>query len=161
MRREDHRYLKQIEMREEGGTPSVVGAIRAGLVMQLKEVGTTWAGLGGGGGGTPSVVGAIRAGLVMQLKEVGTTWGGLGRGHTIHCGCYQGGAGDAAQGGRYIWRWAWGKGGGGGNTKGGEGSHVKKYDNVTAFFFFILLFSCKNIQHGLAEYFIWQLLDAN
>ncbi|XP_041473906.1 uncharacterized protein LOC121422784 [Lytechinus variegatus] len=37
VRREAHRYLKQIEMREEGGTPSIVGAIRAGLVMQLKE----------------------------------------------------------------------------------------------------------------------------
>ncbi|XP_022086161.1 uncharacterized protein LOC110976840 [Acanthaster planci] len=33
---EDHRYLKQVEMREEGGTPSIVGAIRAGLVFQLK-----------------------------------------------------------------------------------------------------------------------------
>ncbi|PIK37546.1 hypothetical protein BSL78_25616 [Apostichopus japonicus] len=35
--REHHRYLKQIEMREEGGTPSIVGAIRAGLTFQLKE----------------------------------------------------------------------------------------------------------------------------
>ncbi|KAJ8037376.1 Cysteine desulfurase 1, chloroplastic [Holothuria leucospilota] len=35
--RERHRYLKQIEMREEGGTPSIVGAIRAGLAFQLKE----------------------------------------------------------------------------------------------------------------------------
>ncbi|XP_071500517.1 uncharacterized protein [Diadema antillarum] len=37
VRRESHRYLKQVEMREEGGTPSMVGAIRAGLVFQLKE----------------------------------------------------------------------------------------------------------------------------
>ena len=37
MSRDDHRYLKQVEMREEGGTPSIVGAVRAGLVFQLKE----------------------------------------------------------------------------------------------------------------------------
>ncbi|XP_033110209.1 uncharacterized protein LOC117111409 [Anneissia japonica] len=35
--RESHRYLQQVEMREEGGTPSIVGAIRAGMVFQLKE----------------------------------------------------------------------------------------------------------------------------
>lgn len=35
--REGHRYLKEIEMREEGGTPSIVGAIRCGLVFQLKD----------------------------------------------------------------------------------------------------------------------------
>ncbi|UYV72707.1 hypothetical protein LAZ67_10000376 [Cordylochernes scorpioides] len=35
--RTGHRYLKQAEMREEGGTPAIVGAIRAGLVLQLKE----------------------------------------------------------------------------------------------------------------------------
>ena len=35
----DHRYLKSIEMREEGGTPDIVGSIRAGLALQLKEVG--------------------------------------------------------------------------------------------------------------------------
>lgn len=34
--RKDHRYLQEIEMREEGGTPSIVGAIRCGLVFQLK-----------------------------------------------------------------------------------------------------------------------------
>ncbi|XP_072040662.1 uncharacterized protein [Amphiura filiformis] len=39
---EDHRYLQQVEMREEGGTPSIVGAIRAGMVFQMKQaVGTT------------------------------------------------------------------------------------------------------------------------
>ncbi|KAG8181065.1 hypothetical protein JTE90_014777 [Oedothorax gibbosus] len=32
-----HRYLKDVEMREEGGTPSIVGAIRAGMAFQLKE----------------------------------------------------------------------------------------------------------------------------
>jgi len=32
-----HRYLKEIEMREEGGTPAVVESIRTGLVFQLKE----------------------------------------------------------------------------------------------------------------------------
>ncbi|XP_068718445.1 uncharacterized protein [Montipora capricornis] len=32
-----HRYLKEIEMREEAGTPAIVGAIRAGLVFQLKQ----------------------------------------------------------------------------------------------------------------------------
>ncbi|CAL1261750.1 unnamed protein product [Larinioides sclopetarius] len=32
-----HRYLKDVEMREEGGTPSIIGAIRAGMVFQLKE----------------------------------------------------------------------------------------------------------------------------
>ncbi len=32
-----HRYLDDIEHREEGGTPSIIGAIRAGLVFALKE----------------------------------------------------------------------------------------------------------------------------
>ena len=32
------RYLKEIEMREEGGTPAIVESIRAGLVFQLKKV---------------------------------------------------------------------------------------------------------------------------
>jgi len=36
------RYLKEIEMREEGGTPDIVGSIRAGLVFQLKQsIGTS------------------------------------------------------------------------------------------------------------------------
>ncbi|CAF2661197.1 unnamed protein product [Rotaria sp. Silwood2] len=30
-------YVKDIETREEGGTPNIIGAIRAGLVFQLKE----------------------------------------------------------------------------------------------------------------------------
>ena len=34
---EDHRYLDDIEHREEGGTPAIVESIRAGLVFQLKE----------------------------------------------------------------------------------------------------------------------------
>ena len=33
----DHRYLEDIEHREEGGTPAIVESIRAGLVFQLKE----------------------------------------------------------------------------------------------------------------------------
>ena len=33
----DHDYLDEIEHREEGGTPDIVGSIRAGLVFQLKE----------------------------------------------------------------------------------------------------------------------------
>jgi selenocysteine lyase/cysteine desulfurase len=33
----EHRYLADVEHREEGGTPDIVGSIRAGLVMQLKE----------------------------------------------------------------------------------------------------------------------------
>ncbi len=33
----DHGYLDDIEHREEGGTPAIVGSIRAGLVFQLKE----------------------------------------------------------------------------------------------------------------------------
>lgn len=33
----DHDYLASIEHREEGGTPDIIGAIRAGLVFQLKE----------------------------------------------------------------------------------------------------------------------------
>ena len=38
---EEHRYLTNIELREEGGTPAIVESIRAGLVFQLKEaVGT-------------------------------------------------------------------------------------------------------------------------
>jgi selenocysteine lyase/cysteine desulfurase len=37
----EHRYLEDPEHREEGGTPDIVGSIRAGLVFQLKEaVGT-------------------------------------------------------------------------------------------------------------------------
>ncbi|MCP5024939.1 MAG: aminotransferase class V-fold PLP-dependent enzyme [Actinomycetia bacterium] len=34
---EDHDYLPDIEHREEGGTPDIIGSIRAGLVFQLKE----------------------------------------------------------------------------------------------------------------------------
>jgi selenocysteine lyase/cysteine desulfurase len=33
----EHRYLADIEHREEGGTPAIVDSIRAGLVFQLKE----------------------------------------------------------------------------------------------------------------------------
>jgi len=33
----EHRYLTDPEQREEGGTPDIVGAIRAGLVFQLKQ----------------------------------------------------------------------------------------------------------------------------
>lgn len=33
----DHGYLSEIEHREEGGTPAIVGSIRAGLVFRLKE----------------------------------------------------------------------------------------------------------------------------
>ncbi len=36
----DHVYLSDVEHREEGGTPSIIGAVRAGLVFKLKhEVG--------------------------------------------------------------------------------------------------------------------------
>lgn len=34
---EEHRYLTDIEHREEGGTPAIIESIRAGLVFQLKE----------------------------------------------------------------------------------------------------------------------------
>lgn len=37
VRREGHRYLQEPEMREEGGTPDIIGSIRAGLVIQLKQ----------------------------------------------------------------------------------------------------------------------------
>ena len=30
-------YWKKIEQREEGGTPQIIGSIRAGLAVQLKE----------------------------------------------------------------------------------------------------------------------------
>jgi len=33
-----HRYLDDIEHREEGGTPAIIGAIRSGLVFQLKRM---------------------------------------------------------------------------------------------------------------------------
>ena len=33
----DHRYLEDPELREEGGTPDILGSIRAGMVFQLKE----------------------------------------------------------------------------------------------------------------------------
>ena len=37
----EHRYIDDIEHREEGGTPNIVGSIRAGLAFQLKQqVGT-------------------------------------------------------------------------------------------------------------------------
>lgn len=37
----EHRYIADVEVREEGGTPNIVGSIRAGLTFQLKEaVGT-------------------------------------------------------------------------------------------------------------------------
>ncbi len=37
----DHRYLDDVAQREEGGTPAIIEAVRAGLVFQLKEaVGT-------------------------------------------------------------------------------------------------------------------------
>lgn len=32
-----HRYLKDVEMREEGGTPAIIESVRAGLVFQLKS----------------------------------------------------------------------------------------------------------------------------
>jgi selenocysteine lyase/cysteine desulfurase len=38
---EGHRYLKDIESREEGGTPNIVGSIRAGLAFRLKMDATT------------------------------------------------------------------------------------------------------------------------
>jgi selenocysteine lyase/cysteine desulfurase len=33
----EHRYLADVEHREEGGTPDIIGSIRAGLAFQLKE----------------------------------------------------------------------------------------------------------------------------
>ncbi len=33
----EHRYLTDVEHREEGGTPNIVGSIRAGLAFQLKQ----------------------------------------------------------------------------------------------------------------------------
>ena len=37
VRREGVRYLQEPELKEEGGTPAIVEAIRAGLVFQLKQ----------------------------------------------------------------------------------------------------------------------------
>jgi hypothetical protein len=37
VRREQHRYLQEPELKEEGGTPAIVQSIRAGLVFQLKQ----------------------------------------------------------------------------------------------------------------------------
>jgi selenocysteine lyase/cysteine desulfurase len=37
VRLDSHEYLADVEHREEGGTPAIVGSIRAGLVFQLKE----------------------------------------------------------------------------------------------------------------------------
>ncbi|KAL4229996.1 hypothetical protein ACF0H5_010384 [Mactra antiquata] len=37
VRRDQHRYLQEPELKEEGGTPAIVEAIRAGLVFQLKQ----------------------------------------------------------------------------------------------------------------------------
>ena len=41
-----HWYLEDVEHREEGGTPDIVGAIRAGLCWQLKQMARTGATLG-------------------------------------------------------------------------------------------------------------------
>ncbi|VDM23136.1 unnamed protein product [Hydatigera taeniaeformis] len=41
VRRNHQVYLKDVEEREEGGTPAIVESIRAGLVMQLKEAVTS------------------------------------------------------------------------------------------------------------------------
>ena len=38
VRHQSHHYLKDEEIREEGGTPRVVGIIRAGFAFQLKQV---------------------------------------------------------------------------------------------------------------------------
>jgi selenocysteine lyase/cysteine desulfurase len=56
---ESHEYLKDIEHREEGGTPAIVGSIRAGLVFQLKDA-----------------VGAKRIRALEQrfIKETITSW---------------------------------------------------------------------------------------
>jgi selenocysteine lyase/cysteine desulfurase len=35
--RTGHEYINDIEIREEGGTPDIIGCIRAGLVFQLKD----------------------------------------------------------------------------------------------------------------------------
>jgi len=40
--RDAHLYLKDIEEREEGGTPAIVESIRAGMVFQLKQVRYVW-----------------------------------------------------------------------------------------------------------------------
>ena len=40
--RDTHLYLKDIEEREEGGTPAIVESIRAGMVFQLKQVRYGW-----------------------------------------------------------------------------------------------------------------------
>lgn len=40
--RDAHLYLKDIEEREEGGTPAIVESIRAGMVFQLKQVRYGW-----------------------------------------------------------------------------------------------------------------------
>ena len=37
MHKTGHKYLRHLEEREEGGTPNIVGDIRAGLVFQLKS----------------------------------------------------------------------------------------------------------------------------
>ncbi|CAH8854041.1 unnamed protein product [Trichobilharzia szidati] len=37
VRRDQHVYLKEVEEREEGGTPAIIESIRAGMVMQLKQ----------------------------------------------------------------------------------------------------------------------------
>ena len=37
--RNNHRYLQDEEMREEGGTPRLVGIVRAALALELKQVG--------------------------------------------------------------------------------------------------------------------------
>ena len=34
--KDSHRYLENIEEREEGGTPNIVGAIRCGLVFRIQ-----------------------------------------------------------------------------------------------------------------------------
>jgi selenocysteine lyase/cysteine desulfurase len=56
---EEHRYVADIEHREEGGTPAIIESIRAGLVFQLKRaVGTE----------------AIRAGEERLLRRAVAAW---------------------------------------------------------------------------------------
>ena len=37
MDKKSHRYARDVEEREEGGTPAIIESIRAGLVFQLKH----------------------------------------------------------------------------------------------------------------------------
>ncbi|KAK3874249.1 hypothetical protein Pcinc_020802 [Petrolisthes cinctipes] len=82
--RESHRYLQDVEMREEGGTPAIVESVRAGMVLQLKDA------------ITPGYITARNALLSRRLSEFIKSVPELENLGNVEvcCGCTQGGCDD-------------------------------------------------------------------